>query len=108
MTGRASLAVSPPGSPSSVFPPKGMLITLPPNRGLMTQNLLSAAEVAEILGVSRWRVNQLATGRADFPRPAAVTHNAAGGVSGRLWRERDIGAWDATADRSPGRRRRLE
>jgi predicted DNA-binding transcriptional regulator AlpA len=74
----------------------------------MTQKLLSTAEAARILGVSRWRVSQLANGRADFPRPAVVTRNAAGGVSSRLWRERDIRAWDATADRSPGRRRRVD
>jgi predicted DNA-binding transcriptional regulator AlpA len=71
----------------------------------MTQNLLSTAEVAKILGVTRYRVNQLVNGRRDFPRPAAVTHNGDGSVSGRLWRERDIEAWNATADRSPGRRK---
>lgn len=84
----------------------GLAQEAPTTEGIaMTQSLLSAAEVAEILGVSRWRVHQLVKDRADFPRPAAVTHNAAGGVSGRLWRRRDIEAWDATADRSPGRRK---
>lgn len=73
-----------------------------------TQTLLSAADVARLLGVNRYRVNQLATGRRDFPRPAAVTRNPDGGISGRFWRERDIEAWNATADRSPGRRRQAE
>ena len=71
----------------------------------MTQTLLSAGEVARILGVSRWRVHQLAKDRADFPRPAVVTRTKAGAVAGRFWRERDVRAWDASADRSPGRRK---
>jgi hypothetical protein len=73
----------------------------------MTQTLLSATDVAEILGVTRWRVNQLYNGRADFPRPAVETRNASGGVSARLWRRADVERWNATADRSPGRRRKV-
>ena len=69
-----------------------------------TQTLMTAADVAKILGVTRYRVNQLANRRRDFPRPAVVSRNAAGGVSGRFWRAADIEAWNATADRSPGRR----
>jgi predicted DNA-binding transcriptional regulator AlpA len=48
--------------------------------------LMGAAEVAELLGVSRQRVNQLAQG-GDFPRPVAVLH------AGRIWRGEDVRAW---------------
>jgi predicted DNA-binding transcriptional regulator AlpA len=63
------------------------------------RELLTAAEVAADLGVSRRRVSQLLELRADFPRPYAVTR----GSGLRLWRAEDIERWDASADRSAGR-----
>jgi predicted DNA-binding transcriptional regulator AlpA len=62
--------------------------------------LLTAAEVAEVIGVSRRRVSQLVGERSDFPRPYAI---AGPGQQVRLWRPEDVERWAATADRTPGR-----
>jgi predicted XRE-type DNA-binding protein len=65
----------------------------------VTLELLSSAQVAERLGVSRRRVNALAAARSSaFPAPAVV----AGGV--RLWRAGDVERFAASWDRRPGRR----
>lgn len=53
----------------------------------MNDELMGAAEVAELLGVTRQRVNQLATDAPDFPEPIAVLQ------AGRIWRSKDIEAW---------------
>ena len=74
----------------------------------MTRELLSAAQVAEILGVSPRRVTQLAEDRADFPAPAVVSRGQRRRVATRLWRASDIEAWAASADRSPGRPRKAQ
>lgn len=52
----------------------------------MTHHLMGTAEVAELLGVSRSRVGQLAQ-RDDFPSP--VVRLAAGPV----WESADIERW---------------
>lgn len=65
-------------------------------------HLLNTSEVATQLGVSRVRVVQLASDRADFPPPYAYT--CLGTRRLRLWRESDIATWEATADRRPGNR----
>jgi hypothetical protein len=48
--------------------------------------LMGAAEIAERLGVSRQRVQQLIQ-RPDWPAPIAVLK------MGKIWRTRDIEAW---------------
>lgn len=48
--------------------------------------LMGTAEVAALLGVSRQRVQQLAS-RPDFPRPAAVL------TMGTVWRGGEIRRW---------------
>lgn len=48
--------------------------------------LVGLHEVAEILGVSRQRADQLARER-DFPKPVAEIR------AGRIWRESDIEKW---------------
>lgn len=50
-------------------------------------NLVGAAEIAEMLGVSRQRVTQL-TGRADFPEPVARL------AMGKVWRLEDVEEWN--------------
>jgi predicted DNA-binding transcriptional regulator AlpA len=67
----------------------------------MPRELLTTADVAEVLGVSARRVSQLADARPDFPAPYAVTR---GKKAIRLWRPEDIDAWARQANRSPGRR----
>lgn len=47
---------------------------------------MGIAEVAERLGVSNQRVDQLAQDD-DFPAPVAVLK------AGRIWRRRDVEAW---------------
>lgn len=51
-------------------------------------DLMGAQEVAELLGVSRQRVHQLAE-RPDFPRPVATL------AAGKIWRGEDVRAWAA-------------
>jgi prophage regulatory protein len=45
-------------------------------------DLMGAQEVAELLGVSRQRVHQLAE-RPDFPAPVAVL------AAGKIWRDEE-------------------
>jgi hypothetical protein len=69
------------------------------------RELLTTAEVAQVLGVSPRRVSQLADRRRDFPAPYAVTRGIRRDSGLRLWLPEDIDRWAETADRSPGRRR---
>lgn len=48
--------------------------------------LMGAAEIADRLGVSRQRVQQLIA-RADWPAPYATLE------MGRVWRSEDVEAW---------------
>jgi predicted DNA-binding transcriptional regulator AlpA len=64
-------------------------------------DLISAGEVAEILGVSARRVNALAAQRSDFPAPAHERPHA-GGVT-RLWDRAEVERWAQSAQRAPGR-----
>lgn len=65
-------------------------------------DLINTDEVAEILGVTRRRVNALATERKDFPRPAFEQRTQR--ATRRLWRRAAIEKWARTANRAPGRR----
>jgi predicted DNA-binding transcriptional regulator AlpA len=60
------------------------------------EQLVGAAEIARLLGVSRQRVTQL-TSRQDFPEPVAVL------AMGKVWLLDDVGAWIAERDRRLGR-----
>jgi predicted DNA-binding transcriptional regulator AlpA len=53
---------------------------------IVARELMGAAEIAERLGVSRQRVQQL-IGRADWPAPAATLE------MGRVWRTDEVEAW---------------
>jgi hypothetical protein len=55
--------------------------------------LIGAAEVAEILGVSRQRVHNLYTTNASFPAAAYQLRQ------GRLWLESDVRSWGAARPR---------
>ena len=66
----------------------------------MTRELLTTADVAVVLGVSRRRAAWLADNRSNFPKPYARTP-----TNIRLWRRADIEQWSSTADRSTGRPR---
>ena len=57
------------------------------------EDLCGPAEIAELLGVSRQRVHQLAA-RKGFPKPVAVL------AAGRIWRRADILAWQAQEGRN--------
>jgi hypothetical protein len=70
----------------------------------MPRELLTTAEVAQILGVTPRRVAQLADRRRDFPAPYAVTRGVRRTSGLRLWLPEDIEGWARTADRTPGRR----
>lgn len=56
------------------------------------EEFAGAHEVAQMLGVSRQRVFQLAA-RDDFPRPVAVLKAT------RVWRTEDVLAWADERDR---------
>ena len=62
-----------------------------------TPELLAATDVAELLGVSRQRVHQLHSERADFPEP----YQRLG--SGPIWTRPAIEAFDHSWTRKPGR-----
>ncbi len=49
-------------------------------------DLVGLTEIAELLGVSRQRVDQLAQGD-DFPEPVSVL------AAGRVWKRADVEAW---------------
>ncbi len=51
-------------------------------------HLVGAAEIAEMLGVSRQRVDQVA-GEPDFPEPEVVL------AAGRVWKRSDVERWIA-------------
>ncbi len=64
----------------------------------MPHHLLGLTEIAELLGVSRQRVDQLSNSYADFPAPEVDL------ASGRVWSKEAIEGWLAThPDRAPGR-----
>ncbi len=52
----------------------------------LVRELVGVAEIAELLGMSRQRVHQLAK-RDDFPRPIAVLS------AGAVWERRDVEKW---------------
>jgi prophage regulatory protein len=56
---------------------------------------MGAAEIAKLLGVSRQRVQQLAS-LPGFPQPDAVL------AMGKVWRKADILAWAQAAGRITG------
>ena len=60
--------------------------------------LVGAHEIRGMLGVSRQRVQQLAT-RSDFPRPVAEL------AQGKVWVRADIEAWISVYRAGPGRGR---
>lgn len=60
-------------------------------------HLVGAAEIAELLGVSRQRVTQL-TNRADFPKPVARL------AMGKVWRLEDVEDWNDQRPPDPRRR----
>jgi predicted DNA-binding transcriptional regulator AlpA len=61
--------------------------------------LVGTAEVAEMLGVSRQRVNAL-TAHPDFPRPVAEL------AAGKVWRKGDLSRFAEEWARRPGRPRK--
>jgi predicted DNA-binding transcriptional regulator AlpA len=67
----------------------------------MPREVVGAVEIAEMLGVSRQRVNQLAK-RDDFPKPWRTL------ATGRIWDLRGIERWAANTGRTlkPLKRRR--
>ncbi len=62
-----------------------------PNSGAL--DLVSTAEIARMLGVTRQRVQQLAK-TTDFPEPAATLS------MGSVWHTGDIRAWAAATGRA--------
>ena len=50
-------------------------------------DLVGVAEIAQMLGVTRQRVNAIANTHADFPKPAAVL------TAGRIWQRADVLVW---------------
>ena len=57
------------------------------------QDLVGVAEIVEMLGVSRQRVDQLVRAYEDFPKPVAEL------VAGRIWMKADIENWARRYDR---------
>ncbi len=53
----------------------------------MTSHLVGVAEIAQMLGVSRQRVNRIVQTHTAFPKPEAELS------AGRVWKTSDIDAW---------------
>ena len=64
----------------------------------MPTDLVSVTEIAEMLGVSRQRVNQLVQAYDDFPAPEADL------AIGRVWLRSAVEGWAESHPRKPGRR----
>ena len=61
---------------------------------------MGITEAAQLLGVSRQRIDQLASdSRADFPEPVAVITN--GLAKARRWHRDDVIAWGRATGRLP-------
>jgi len=54
---------------------------------LTVYRLVGVHEIAEMLGVSRQRVDRIVATDKSFPRPEAVL------AAGRIWRRKDVEAW---------------
>lgn len=62
--------------------------------GLVTTlDLVGTHEIAEILGVSRQRVDVLARSSASFPSPAATI------AAGRIWLRKEVEDWASATGR---------
>ena len=53
----------------------------------MGDDLVGVAEIAELLGISRQRVNRIVQTHRDFPDPVATL------TAGRIWQRADIEKW---------------
>lgn len=62
-------------------------------RPVTTLDLVGTHEIAEILGVSRQRVDVLARSSATFPSPAATI------AAGRIWLRQEVEEWASTTGR---------
>lgn len=62
---------------------------------LMAQDsaLVGIAEIAELIGVTRQRVDQLTRADPEFPQPVAELH------AGRIWQRADIVKWARSTGR---------
>jgi predicted DNA-binding transcriptional regulator AlpA len=56
------------------------------------RHLVGVAEVAQMLGVSRQRVHQIAKSAKDFPKPEAFLS------AGKVWSKDKIEAWLASGE----------
>jgi hypothetical protein len=56
-------------------------------------DLVGIAEIAEMIGVTRQRVDQLSRNDPDFPEPVAELH------AGRIWTRHDVLQWAQRAGR---------
>jgi predicted DNA-binding transcriptional regulator AlpA len=66
----------------------------------MTHHLVGVTEIAEMLGVSRQRADQITRQYDDFPTPEVTLS------TGRVWRRNRVTRWvQRHPDRRPGRPR---
>lgn len=56
------------------------------------QDLMGVHEIAEMLGVSRQRVDRIVATDASFPSPVAVL------AAGRIWKRADVETWAKKRD----------
>jgi hypothetical protein len=60
---------------------------------VVSEELVGAAEIAELLGITRQRVNAIVRTHDDFPRPVAELS------AGRVWKRKDIERWARSSGR---------
>ena len=63
-------------------------------------HLVGAAEIADMLGITRQRVNQLVRRDPTFPKPEAEL------IAGRVWKRTNVEAWMRKTGRVAGVRQR--
>ena len=66
---------------------KAYLVVFQSSSNIGDVDLVGAKEIAELLGITRQRVSQLARGDETFPKP--VTE----GSYGRIWKRDDVERW---------------
>jgi len=61
----------------------------------VTLDLVGAAEIADMLGLTRQRINAIVRSHEDFPEPVAELS------AGRIWLRKDVVAWARRTGRLP-------
>lgn len=88
--GSSPVAVVVDANPSAIMSIDNSMV-----RGVTTLDLVGTHEIAQLLGVTRQRVDALARSSASFPAPVATV------AAGRIWLREEVETWAAATGRLP-------